>query len=147
MSPITNEAYEARIVLAASAVRAADGTGTAVVLQGRHVAYIVVCEFTNKATDADDLMDVYVDVLVGTTWINAIRFTRALGNGTDSQIEYAILCPTGSNTDVTVATADLASGKVRGDAFGEQMRARWDFTEGAGGGAGTFTFSVTAYAV
>jgi hypothetical protein len=143
---MAEEVYHATYVLAASAVRAADGTGTAIVLNGKRIAYMFVCEFTNKATDADDLMDVYVDFLVGTTWINAIRFTRALGNGTDSQIEYAVIVPSGSSA-VTVATADLASGAVRSDVFGQQMRARWDFTEGAGGGAGTFTFSVTAYAI
>ena len=139
--------YESTITLAASAVRNTDGTGTAVETKGRRKRYMVVCEFTNKATDADDKMDVYVDVLVGTKWINAIHFTQALGNGTDAQVEYAELCPSGANTTVTVATADLASGAVRGDAFGSQMRARWDFTEGAGGGAGTFTFSVIAYAI
>lgn len=139
--------YESTLTLAASAVRAADGTGTAVDTDGKRVAYMVVCEFTNKATDADDKMDVFVDVLIGTKWINTIHFTQALGNGTDAQTEYATLAPSGANTIVTVATADLASGAVRGDAFGSSMRARWDFTEGAGGGAGTFTFSVIAYAI
>lgn len=133
--------------LAASAARTADGTGTAVVLNGLKTAYIVVCEFTAKATNADDTMDVYVDVLVGAKWINAIRFTRALGNGTDAATEYAVLCPSGANTDVTVATADLASAKVRGDAFGSQMRARWDITDGGGAGDPSFTFSVTCYAI
>jgi hypothetical protein len=144
---MTDSFAERTITLAASAVRAADGTGTAVATKGKTAIYMVVCEFTNKATDVDDTMAVYVDVLVGTTWINAIRFTTALGNGTDSQVEYAMLVPGGGNTTVTVATADLASGAVRGDAFGSSMRARWDFTEGAGGGAGTFTFSVICYAI
>ena len=144
---MAEEVYHTSFTLAPSAVRNTDGTGTAVVLSGKRTAYMVVCEFTNKATDADDLMDVYVDVLVNTTWINVIHFTQALGNGTDLQIEYAVLVPGGGNTTVTVATANLASGAVRGDAFGSQMRARWDFTEGAGGGAGTFTFSVIAYAL
>jgi hypothetical protein len=135
------------ITLAASAARVADGTGTAVLIDGKKVAYIVVCEWTDKKTDATDLMDVFVDVLVGTKWINAIHFTQAKGDGTDAATEYAVLCPSGANTAPTVATADLASGAVRGDAFGSQMRARWDFTDGGGGGAATFTFSVTAYAI
>ena len=139
--------YERTIELAASAARMADGTGTEVELNGKHLCYVVLCEFTDKKTDATDKMDVFVDVLVGSTWINAIHFTQALGDGTDAAKEYAILAPNGNNTTVTVATADLASGAVRGDAFGSSMRARWDFTDGGGGGVASFTFSVTAYGI
>ena len=139
--------YERTIELAASAARTADGTGTAFETDGKRVAYMVVCEFTDKKTDATDKMDVFVDVLIGTKWVNAIHFTQALGDGTDAQTEYAILVPNGSNTTVTVATSDLASGAVRGDAFGSSIRARWDFTDGGGGGVATFTFSVIAYAI
>lgn len=136
------------ITLAASGARTATaGTnGTAAAVNGERFAYIVLCEFTAKATEVDDTCDVYVDVLVGATWINAIHFTQALGNGTDAAKEYAILCPSGSNVTVTVATADLASGAVRGDAFGSQIRARWVIVDG-GGDAASFTFAVTAYAL
>lgn len=139
-------AFGAELELAASAVRVADGTGDAVLLNGKYSGIVVVCDFTNKATDATDLMDVFVDTLIGTVWVNVIHFTQALGNGTDSQIEIGNLTPGNQNTDVTVVTADLASGKVRPGVLGSQLRARWDFTDGGGGGAATFTFSVTAYA-
>ena len=142
--------YETTLALAASAARTADGTGTTFNIDGRRVAYNVVCEFTAKAAAVGDKCDVYVDVLIGSTkWINAIHFTQALGNGTAAATEYAVLLP-GSNPatagDVTVATADLASGKVRSDVFGSSMRARWVVTD-AGAHAQSFTFSVTAYAI
>ena len=138
----------AAFTLAASAAREATaGTnGTAVNVDGKWVAMIVLCEFTAKATDATDTCDVYVDVLVNATWINAIHFTQALGNGTDAAKEYAVLCPSGGNTTVTTATADAASGVVRGDAFGSQIRARWVIVN-TGTDDESFTFSVTGYAL
>jgi len=134
--------------LAASAAREATaGTnGTAFVLNGERTAIIVLCEFTAKATDVGDTCDVYVDMLVNATWINAVHFTQALGNGTDAAKEYAVLVPSGSNTTVTTATADLASGAVRGDAFGSQIRARWVIVA-SGTDDESFTFSVTGYAL
>ena len=137
------------VTLAASAARGATaGTnGTAVVLSGERVGIMIVCEFTAKAMDVDDTCDVYVDVSHdGTKWINAIHFTQALGNGTDAATEYAVLVPSGANTAPTVATSDCASGAVRGDAFGAQMRARWVIVD-PGGGAASFTFSVIGYAI
>jgi hypothetical protein len=138
----------AAFTLAASAARTetAGTNGTAVDVNGKWVAMIVLCEFTAKATDVGDLCDVYVDVLVNATWINAIHFTQALGNGTDAAKEYAVLVPGGSNTTVTTATADLASGAVRGDAFGSQIRARWIIVA-SGTDDESFTFSVTGYAL
>lgn len=147
---MTDSFAERTFTLAASAARTADGTGTAVETNGKSVIYMVVCEFTDKKTDASDKMDVFVDVLVGSLWVNAIHFTQALGNGTDAQKEYACLIP-GSNPTAAGSVADfssdLTSGKVRHDAFGSSMRARWDFTDGGDGGVASFTFSVIAYAL
>ena len=115
-------------------------------IAGERVALIFVCEFTAKATDVGDTCDVYVDVSIdGTKWINAIHFTQALGNGTDAATEYAVLIPSGTNTAPTVATADCASGAVRGDLFGAQYRARWVIVDADANG--TFTFSVTGWAL
>jgi hypothetical protein len=135
-------------VLAASAARTdtAGTNGTAYVLSGERIACCIVCEFTAKATAAADTCDVYVDVLIGSKWINAIHFTQALGDGTDAATEYAVLCPSGTNTTVTTATADAASGVVRGDVFGSQIRARWVIVDDGADNA-SFTFSVTGYAV
>lgn len=138
---------ESTITLAASAVRVADGNGTAYETNGKRIAYDVVCSFTNKATDSTDKMDVFVDVLIDTLWVNVIHFTQALGDGTDSQVEHACITPANQNTTVTAVTSDCASGVCRPGITGSQIRARWDFTDGGGGGAATFTFSVVAYAL
>jgi hypothetical protein len=145
---MTDSIFERTIELAASAARTdtAGTNGTAYELNGKNVAYIVVCEFTAKATDVGDTCDVYVDVLVGTKWINAIHFTQALGNGTDAATEVAMIAPGGGNTAVTVVTADAASGVVRPNVFGSSIRARWIIVD-AGADDASFTFSVTAYAI
>jgi len=136
------------ITLAASAARGATaGTnGTAVAIDGSRRRFIVLIEFTAKATDANDTCDVYVDVLIGSTWINAIHFTQALGNGTDAAKEFAILDPANPGTSAINVTSDASSGAVRPAAFGSQMRARWVIVDPTGANA-SFTFSVIAYAV
>jgi hypothetical protein len=137
--------YEKTLTLVPAGTYVADGTGTAYVTGGKQKSWVVVCDYTAKATDANDTMDVYIDVLVGTLWINVIRFTTALGNGTDAQREVGNITPANQNTAVTAVSADCASGVVRPGITGSQIRARWDFTDGGGGGAATFDFSVLAY--
>lgn len=138
----------ADFTLAASAARTdtAGTNGTAVTINGKWVFMNILCEFTAKGTDATDTCDVYVDVLIGSTWINAIHFTQALGNGTDAAKEYATLGASSSNTIVTTATADLASGAVRADCFGSQIRARWVIVD-TGTDDASFTFSVIGYGI
>lgn len=140
--------YEKTLTLAASAARTptAGTNGTAFELDGKLAALMVVCEFTAKGTDATDTADVYVDVLVGALWINAIHFTQALGNGTDAAAECAVICPGGGNTAITSITADAASGVVRPNLFGSSVRARWIIVN-TGAADASFTFSVTAYGI
>jgi len=133
-------------VLTASSAKTVDGIGDAVDILGKWDALMVLCEFTLKATEVGDTCDVYVDFLVDASWINAIHFTQALGNGTDAQKEYAVIVPRGTNTAVTEATANLASAAVRGDVFGSKIRARWVIVDVATLGNQSFSFSVTGYA-
>ena len=88
---------------------------------------LLLCAFTAKATDVGDTCDVYVDVSPdgGTTWLNAVHFTQALGNGTDAATEYAVLYANTPGTAIVVATADAASTAVRPTLFGNALRARW----------------------
>lgn len=130
----------------------ASGNGATTPVKG-HVGYVVVCRFTDKAADADDTCDVYVDFsLDGTNWYNAIHFTQALGNGTDAQVLLAnlLIGPAGSPTagvsDVVDVTSDAASGKVRDYVCGAYMRARWVIVD-SGDADQTFTFSVRAFAI
>lgn len=137
--------YESRLELIPAATYTADLTGTAFDLKGKQIPYMIVCEYTDKKTDASDTMDVYIDILCGTTWMPVMRFTTALGNGTDSQIETGFLGGFSSNTTVTNVSAALASGAIRPGFIGEGIRARLDFTDGGGGGVASFTLSVLAY--
>ena len=98
--------------------------------------------FTAKATDVGDTCDVYVDVSPdsGTTWLNAVHFTQALGNGTDAATEYAVLYANTPGTSIIVATADAASTAVRPTLFGNALRARWAIVN-SGTDDESFTFA------
>jgi len=146
---IVNAIYNGELLtLEASAahIATAGTNGTAVVVDGHRKRFIVLLEFTNKAADSNDTCDVYVDVLIGSTWINAVHFTQVLGNAADASKEFAILDPASPGTSVISVTSDAASGAVRPAAFGSQMRARWVIVDPTGANA-TFSFSVTAYAL
>lgn len=139
--------YEEIITLAASAARTPTaGTNGDAYAVWRAKRAVVVCEFTAKATDEGDTCDVYVDVSpdAGTTWLNAVHFTQALGNGTDAAKEYAVLDSNTPGTSAVDATSDAASGAVRPALFGGLMRARWVIVN-TGTANASFTFKVTAY--
>lgn len=107
---------------------------------------LLLCAFTAKATDVGDTCDVYVDVSPdgGTTWLNAVHFTQALGNGTDAASEYAVLYANTPGVDTVVATGDATAAKVRPALFGNALRARWTIVD-AGTDNASFTFSVKAF--
>ena len=139
------EAFTLRASAAATAVTGA--TGTAVTMYGERKRFIILCDITNSDTDADDTLDVYVDVLIsGTTWANAIHFTQQAGTGAAKKM-FAVLDATAPAATVTDITTDAASGVVRPSLFGSEMRARWTVAVGAGGGAASHTFAVTGYAL
>src|SRR3989304_1986963 len=119
--------------LAASAARTvvAGATGTPVVFNGGRRRFVVLLDITASATEAGDTLDVYVDVLIGATWINAVHFTQQAGDGAAKK-EFAILDPAAPGTAVINVTTDASSGVVRPAAFGSQVRARWT---GGGGNA------------
>src|SRR4030067_2875554 len=66
-----------------SAARAvvAGATGTPVTFNGERRRFVVLLDITASATESGDTLDVYVDVLIGATWINAIHFTPQAGDG------------------------------------------------------------------
>jgi hypothetical protein len=136
-----------QITLAASAARTVTvGTNGDTVAVDPWERALLLCTFTDKKTDNGDLCNVFVDVSPdgGTTWLNAVHFTTALGDGTDAASEYAILDATTPGTSIIVATADAASTAVRPTLFGNAIRARWIIFD-AGTQDATFTFSVKAF--
>jgi len=135
------------ITLASSTARtptATDNGGTIAVDAWEKA--LLYCVFTAKATDVGDTCDVYVDVSPdgGTTWLNAVHFTQALGNGTDAASEYAVLYANTPGTSIIVATADAASTAVRPTLFGNALRARWTIVN-TGTADASFTFGVKAF--
>ena len=145
--PRTVQGKGEALTLAASVARgvAASGNGTAFDIDGR-VAMGILLKFTDKQADGTDTCDVFIDLLLGAIWVNAIHFTQAFGNGTDAASEYALILPTSGLTTPTVVTSDAASGVVRPEVVGSQIRARWAIVDG-GGAVASFTFGVTAWAL
>jgi len=133
------------LIASAAHTDAAPTTGDTVAVDPWEKALLLL-EFTAKATDVGDTCDVYVDVSPdgGTTWLNAVHFTQALGNGTDAAKEYAVLYANTPGTSIIVATADAAATAVRPTLFGNALRARWAIVA-SGTDDESFTFSVKAF--
>jgi hypothetical protein len=137
------------ITLAAAAARTptAGTNGTTIAVDAWDRALFLI-EFTAKATDAGDTCDVYIDVSPdgGTTWINAVHFTQALGNGTDAASEYAVLYANTPGTAAVDASSNANSGAVRPALFGNAIRARWVIVN-SGTADASFTFGVKAFLI
>jgi len=132
-------------LLASAARGATAGTnGTPVDIPTR-MAFGILLDFTAKATEITDTCDVYIDMLVGATWVNAIHFTQVLGNAVDASAQYALLMPSADVVPIDVST-NAGNGVVRPSVIGSQMRARWVIVD-AGGGVASFTFSITVWAI
>jgi hypothetical protein len=135
------------ITLLASAAQGVTlGTnGTAVYVGGERHRLGVLLNVTAAASEITDLLDVYVDVSPDNAkWMNAIRFTRVLGNGGAVSF-FAVLDPSNPPATVTDTTTDALAGVVRPSLFGAYYRARWVLFDGGGAAAG-FTFAVTMWA-
>lgn len=132
------------VTLFAAAARGAGVAqlGTAVVNPGR-IAYLWLLNVTATVTDITDTLDVFIDTLIGATWINIAHFTQVLGNG-GATARYCVTVPANMLTTDLVAT-DAAVGVARG-IVGSQFRGRYTIVD-AGGGVATFTFSLTGLAM
>lgn len=137
------------VTLLASAARTATaGTnGTAVYLGGERRRFVFILDQTAAATDVDDTLDVYIDWSIdGITFYNGGHFTQTLGNGADALAFFMVFDASNPGTSVIAVSADAASGAVRPALFGAYVRTRWIIVN-PGGGAASFTFSVSGYAL
>lgn len=136
------------LTLFASAARGVgvNQAGIAAIVQGERSRFLVLLDVTAAATDANDTLDVFVDVLApdGLTWLNAIHFTQCVGSG-GAKKYFAVLDPSAPGTSVIDATADAAAAAVRPALFGPQLRGRYTVVD-PGAGVASFTFSLRAYA-
>lgn len=97
-----------------------------------------------------DTLDVYVDVLVGTKWLNAAHFTQVAGNGAAQKQLFTLnvsSITTSSNLeDALVVTSDAAAGKCRSCIVGDGIRGRYTLVDaGAHGQSATFGLYATLF--
>jgi hypothetical protein len=116
---------------------------TVKLVDGAPERMMAVVDVTAAATAAGDILDVMVDISPdgGTTWINAARFTRVLGNGGAKRF-FALLDTGSPGTSVIDASADCAAGAVRPTASGDAVRVRHTITSAS---APSFTYSCKLY--
>lgn len=133
--------YEAT-TLAASAARTATGNTQATPVRLPVApAYTFILDQTNAADAAGDTLDVFIQTLLdGTNWVDVVHFTQSTGDGTDA-LRYV------SKIAVDLACAEFETGTSLGAAAvrnlaGDSWAVRWAIANG--GGAHSFTFSVTA---
>ena len=134
--------------LAASAARGATAVtnGTAVYFGGERQRFIVFLNVTAAATDVTDTLDVYVDFsLDDVTFYNGGHFTQVLGDG-GVKAFYMVFDPSNPGTAGIAVATDAAVNTVRPALIGPYVRARWVIVN-PGGGAASFTFSITGYAL
>lgn len=132
------------ITLLASAAQTATSSGeTAVNVQDvrprKPVGWLFCLDVTAAATDAGDLLDVYVQTQIGDNWVDILRFTQVLGNGGAKRFFESIVVEDDEAFDNASA---IAAGDAR-SLFGPNFRVRFAITD-AGTDNASFTFSVTA---
>lgn len=133
------------ITLLASAARTATSTGEAAVnvqdIVPRPARGMVFClDVTAAATDAGDLLDVYVQAKIGDNWVDVVHFTQVLGNG-GAKRYYSGIAAGAAVTEFENAAA-LGAAASRG-ILGKELRVRYTVTD-AGADNASWTFSVTA---
>lgn len=111
---------------------------------------IIVLDLTATSGVAGDTLDVYVDVLVGQKWINAVHFTQMAGDA--AAASYAAVLTGGDlalSSDLAapmVVTSDAAAGKVRQQIVGQGIRGRYTLVDaGAHGQGATFSLYATLW--
>lgn len=131
-----------KLIVEASSAKTATSTGnTAQTWMARDGAATFQLDVTAAATDAGDLLDVFVQTtLDGTNWVDVAHFTQVLGNG-GAKRHFMKINATEPQATFENATA-LAAGAVR-NMVGTSWRARWVVVD-AGTVNVSFTFSVTA---
>jgi len=132
-------------VLMASAVHTEEANAVGDTIDLGDWSYLnIVLDITASATDAGDVLDVYIDVSWdASTWYNAVHFTQQAGNGSAAK-ELAILCKHFEEDDVLTITSDLASGKQIHGLVGQYVRVRSTVVRVTGTDE-SHTFSVKAY--
>lgn len=130
----------------AAVATATTDTGTAVKMQRVFTEAIILLDVTVAGTDADDTLDVYIDVSPdgGTTWVNVGHFTQVLGNGGAKTYVMALRADNPGATAVFDVTSDAGAGATRQIGLADRIRYRGVTVDPTGANIG-FTYSVTAF--
>lgn len=105
-----------------------------------------VLDITALATETADKLDVYVDVSPdnGSTWVNAIHFTQADGDGSTAKEVAKLTADALGDPDATlVVTSDAAESVVRNIGMIDCIRYRGVVTNDGTDNA-SFTYSLVA---
>ena len=138
--------YLAYTLLASAAVAAAGTvTGSAITGFGCYRKAVFLLDVTAAATEANDTLDVYIDLSVnaGTTWTNVVHFTQVVGNGGAKQFAATLSAET-PGTSVIATSADAAAGAVRPTIIADRYRVRHVIVDPTGSNV-SFTFGVYGF--
>lgn len=110
----------------------------------------LLLDVTAAAGVAGDTLDVFVDVLVGTKWVNAAHFTQVAGNSAALKQHFTLninaITISTNLEDALVVTSDAAAGKCRSCIVGEAIRGRYTLVDaGAHGQSVTFGLYADLY--
>lgn len=113
-------------------------------LQRLYSELVAILDVTAAATEAGDLLDVYLDTSFddGETWVNLGRFTQVLGNGGAKRYILSLKSNPVASANVVDATADQAESAALQIGFGERLRYRAGLTAATTTGNESFTFSI-----
>lgn len=139
------------IVLRAAGAQAAGsatetGTGVDVGIVGAKDSpreAVIILDVTAAATDVGDTLDVKIDTLFGSKWVNIGAFTQVLGNGGAKTFAMAIRADNPGASAVFAVGTDAAAGATRQIGIGSQLRMRGIQVDGDSNAA--FNYTVTAY--
>lgn len=128
------------IAMAASAARTTSSNSADFDIGGFDTVTVVL-DVTAAATDAGDTLDVSIEALDGSTYIEVLHFTQVLGNGGAKRFVATIKAEQLAIADISTAT--LAAGNIR-HFLTDTIRAKWAIVD-SGDANQSFTFSVNAY--
>ena len=131
---------QSRTLLASGARSAATGAGDATYIPPCEGGLVCLLDATDISTgNVADKLNVYIETKIGALWHDIYRFTEVdatVGAGAErwlNKLEFnSAMAEYEEATGLLEATAR--------DYMGDQVRARWEITDG--GGTKTFTFSV-----
>lgn len=125
------------IILQPATTVTASGTGTAVSGLGEWRTICMQLDLSAAADATEDECDVYLQTLVGSTWVDVYRFTKLLGDGGPKRYFGKLTWDTALTEFESGAALDAAASR---SLCGDSYRVRWAVIDDSE--AASFTFSL-----